>query len=257
MRPTERDLMVARAVRDGLKAAYYSSVHPWHEIDLTTLIQSLPEPADVKGSDKLGGNSEHEQAAQDAVIDCGDNSCIFKPSGAGGMRTNGGCRCYERAGFGASAVGAARKMLPEVLRLRREVSVARREERERCLKIVGDHAKHYLGDEGWLSACVEIADEIRAVQDAGDDALFVAEIRRKADGMNPPNLYADHFARLLDLAEEAIRLRGEAAAAARREGVIEGLEWAVVIAQAIAQRPDPPVVVQIRAEIERLKREQD
>lgn len=95
------------------------------------------------------------------------------------------------------------------------------------------------------------------MQDAGDDALFVAEIRRKADGMNPPNLYADHFARLLDLAEEAIRLRGEAAAAARREGMIAGLEWAVVIAQAIAQRPDPPVVVQIRAEIERLKREQD
>jgi len=82
--------------------------------------------------------AEHEQAAQDAVIDCGDNSCIFKPSGAGGMRTNGGCRCYERAGFGASAVEAARKMLPEVLRLRREVSVAKREERERVTAIFLD-----------------------------------------------------------------------------------------------------------------------
>lgn len=25
--------------------------------------------------------------------DCGDNSCIWKGNGPGGMRTNGGCRC--------------------------------------------------------------------------------------------------------------------------------------------------------------------
>jgi hypothetical protein len=26
-------------------------------------------------------------------LDCGDNSCMFKARGKGGMRTNGGCRC--------------------------------------------------------------------------------------------------------------------------------------------------------------------
>ena len=34
----------------------------------------------------------------DIEIDCGDNSCLFAPS-KGGMRTNGGCRCLENAGF--------------------------------------------------------------------------------------------------------------------------------------------------------------
>lgn len=75
---------------------------------------------------------EHEQAAQDAVIDCGDNSCLFAPSDAGGLRTNGGCMCFERAGFGAHPLSAARKMLPEVLRLRKEIAAARAEEREAC-----------------------------------------------------------------------------------------------------------------------------
>lgn len=27
--------------------------------------------------------------------DCGDNSCLFDGKGKGGMRTNGGCRCYQ------------------------------------------------------------------------------------------------------------------------------------------------------------------
>lgn len=27
------------------------------------------------------------------IPDCGDNSCLFKGRGAGGQRTNGGCRC--------------------------------------------------------------------------------------------------------------------------------------------------------------------
>ena len=26
--------------------------------------------------------------------DCGDNSCLFGGRGKGGMRTNGGCRCF-------------------------------------------------------------------------------------------------------------------------------------------------------------------
>ncbi|MBY0274706.1 hypothetical protein K2Z84_05160 [Candidatus Binatia bacterium] len=51
------------------------------------------------------------------VLDCGSNSCRFAAT-KGGMRTNGGCRCFERAGFGPSAVQAAYQMLPEIARLR-------------------------------------------------------------------------------------------------------------------------------------------
>lgn len=29
------------------------------------------------------------------TLDCGDNSCKYKARGAGGMRTNGGCRCGD------------------------------------------------------------------------------------------------------------------------------------------------------------------
>jgi hypothetical protein len=29
-------------------------------------------------------------------FDCGDNSCVFKANGKGGMRTNGGCRCMGK-----------------------------------------------------------------------------------------------------------------------------------------------------------------
>lgn len=28
------------------------------------------------------------------TLDCGDNSCYFKNPNSGGMRTNGGCRCF-------------------------------------------------------------------------------------------------------------------------------------------------------------------
>ena len=27
--------------------------------------------------------------------DCGDNSCLYGGQGKGGMRTNGGCRCFK------------------------------------------------------------------------------------------------------------------------------------------------------------------
>lgn len=65
-------------------------------------------------------------------IDCGDNSCRFATNRKrGGMRTNGGCRCFEKAGFGPSAVSAALQMLPEITRLRAEVESWRRVA-ERC-----------------------------------------------------------------------------------------------------------------------------
>lgn len=54
-------------------------------------------------------------------LDCGDNSCYFATQ-KGGMRTNGGCRCFSNAGFSKGMHGAAREMLLEVLRLREEVA---------------------------------------------------------------------------------------------------------------------------------------
>ena len=36
----------------------------------------------------------HEWLVKNAP-DCGDNSCLFGGQGKGGMRTNGGCRCYK------------------------------------------------------------------------------------------------------------------------------------------------------------------
>lgn len=157
--------MVARAVREEcvrLCTEIGERSNMWR-INLPALLESLPEPA------------EHEQAAQDAVIDCGDNSCIFKPSGAGGMRTNGGCRCYERAGFGASAVGAARKMLPEVLRLRREVSVARREERELVTAIFLDEMQQVHEEQAAHphARCINLLEEQHLVNEK-----LRAEVRR-------------------------------------------------------------------------------
>lgn len=32
---------------------------------------------------------------RDNAPDCGDNSCLFGGRGKGGMRTNGGCRCFK------------------------------------------------------------------------------------------------------------------------------------------------------------------
>ena len=43
-------------------------------------------------------------------IDCRDNSCLFAKK-KGGMRTNGGCRCFHNAGFAESATMAARQLL--------------------------------------------------------------------------------------------------------------------------------------------------
>lgn len=53
-------------------------------------------------------------------IDCGDHSCMFAKSKTG-MRTNGGCRCFDHAGFSKDPIRAARQMLPELLELRDRV----------------------------------------------------------------------------------------------------------------------------------------
>lgn len=48
-------------------------------------------------------------------LDCGDNSCHFAKNKTG-MRTNGGCRCLERAGVRSrSLVAGAIELLPKYL----------------------------------------------------------------------------------------------------------------------------------------------
>lgn len=53
-------------------------------------------------------------------LDCGDNSCRFAKV-RGGMRTNGGCGCFEKAGYSRSAIKSAEQMLLDVLALRARV----------------------------------------------------------------------------------------------------------------------------------------
>lgn len=60
------------------------------------------------------------------ILDCGDNSCYFKKS-SGGMRTNGGCRCFENAGYSRSATGAAYVLLPEVIQLKEQIELLKQE----------------------------------------------------------------------------------------------------------------------------------
>lgn len=52
-------------------------------------------------------------------LDCQDTSCMFKKT-PGGMRTNGGCVCYERAGFYKSNNQNMREILPAYLKLKQE-----------------------------------------------------------------------------------------------------------------------------------------
>lgn len=62
--------------------------------------------------------SLREEMAKEVIeLDCGDNSCHFAKD-KGGMRTNGGCRCFQAAGFHKSPTASAYQMLPELLRLR-------------------------------------------------------------------------------------------------------------------------------------------
>lgn len=52
--------------------------------------------------------------------DCGDHSCLFAEKKTG-MRTNGGCRCFDHAGFSKDVMKSAIQMLPELLYLRERV----------------------------------------------------------------------------------------------------------------------------------------
>ena len=73
------------------------------------------------------------------VLDCGDNSCHFAKDKSG-MRTNGGCRCFEQAGFRSrSAIASAYEMLPKYLDLIDRV------------KELEDEIQHYVEKEAGAS----------------------------------------------------------------------------------------------------------
>ena len=65
-----------------------------------------------------------ERVKQPVELDCGDNSCVFAKN-RGGMRTNGGCRCFDHVTPSRSTIKAAHEMLPELLALRKEVAFFR------------------------------------------------------------------------------------------------------------------------------------
>lgn len=71
-------------------------------------------------------------------LDCGDNSCIFAKN-KGGMRTNGGCRCFSVHGFDRSVMTSAMKMLPLYLDQKEEITRLKAE-REKLVKVIRFYA---------------------------------------------------------------------------------------------------------------------
>lgn len=49
-------------------------------------------------------------AVQNLDLDCGDNSCVYAKK-KGGMRTNGGCRCFQ------DFVGLKRRSIERIIKL--------------------------------------------------------------------------------------------------------------------------------------------
>lgn len=67
-------------------------------------------------------------------LDCGDNSCHFAKNKTG-MRTNGGCRCFYRAGLRSrSLVACAVEILPKYLALESSLA-ASQSALEECFKV--------------------------------------------------------------------------------------------------------------------------
>jgi len=67
------------------------------------------------------------------TIDCGDNSCLFKDtSKPGGMRTNGGCRCFSM--LPTTKRIFVNKMLFTILLLQREICSTVSADEKECLE---------------------------------------------------------------------------------------------------------------------------
>ncbi len=66
-------------------------------------------------------NAKKSEKEWGIVLDCGDNSCHFAKEKTG-MRTNGGCRCFDLAGIKSrSLVYDAIELLPKYLATRQQL----------------------------------------------------------------------------------------------------------------------------------------
>lgn len=101
------------------------------------------------------------KVSDDTSLDCGDNGCYFATS-KGGMRTNGGCRCFSAAGFDKGIHAAAREMLLEVLRLRveREQLAA---ERDAAVAKLTPNIKKLVAEDGELTMTLDDPYKITAI----------------------------------------------------------------------------------------------
>ena len=115
--------------------------------------------------DLLAKLDEMEKRANAAAPpDCGDNSCWFATA-KGGMRTNGGCRCYDRSDLAgrryATLMHASRTDIPKLIAaLRRAVEGL---EKYRC----SNCDRGYADCMGYI-ACEALAD-IEKILHAGKD----------------------------------------------------------------------------------------
>lgn len=68
------------------------------EAEIRALRQGQIPGTEMKGETMSAPTPRTDQIDQwlrEIAPDCGDNSCMFGGRGKGGMRTNGGCRCFK------------------------------------------------------------------------------------------------------------------------------------------------------------------
>lgn len=106
------------------------------------MTERLSERERIKGLRRTDFNIALQRLAKS---DCGDNSCIFAGKGKGGMRTNGGCRCYQM-------------LTNDIVAL---IEADRARIVEKCAKIA-EHQKEICGSSmSRQSTAQDIADNIR------------------------------------------------------------------------------------------------
>ncbi len=82
--------------------------------------RKAPKPAPAADTQQSASSAQGE-------LDCGDNSCYFAKNKTG-MRTNHGCRCFDKAGLRTrSTVAAAIEMLPKYLAMQAQLTQLRAE----------------------------------------------------------------------------------------------------------------------------------
>lgn len=111
-------------------------------------------------------------------LDCGDNSCMFAIN-KGGMRTNGGCRCFENAGFHRSSIKSAMEILPEILALRAE-NAELKAERDKATDWARSNAQELL-------LCMDKRDKLQAERDA-----LAAKVERVVAKLQIMDDYCEH-----------------------------------------------------------------